>query len=144
MVGDPHESADVNRVTAAGEDDALVFACAVARIADAHKTENVAVLDLRGLSSLTNFFVLGTGTSDRQMNAVLDHVEVHAKSVQRTAFSVSNTRSTTWVLADYVDVIIHLFDAAHREYYDLDGLWGDAPRVHWRQAASAGNDESGE
>jgi ribosome-associated protein len=117
-------------------DDAMEFACDVARIAAVHKTEDIAVLDLRGLSGLTDFFVIGTGTSDRQMGAVLDHIAAHAKACDRRAFNVANTRETTWVLADYVDVVIHLFDAEHREYYDLDGLWGDAPRVAWHEAES--------
>lgn len=111
--------------------DAREFAIAVARIAAADKTEDVTVLDLRGLSGLTDFFVIGTGTSDRQMHAVLDHIAEHAKALDRRPFKIADTRTATWVLADYVDVVIHLFDAGHREYYDLDGLWGDAPRVAW-------------
>jgi len=117
-------------------DDALRFAAQVARIADENKTEGVAVLDLRGLSSLTDFFVIGTGTSDRQMHAVVDLVEEHAKTVGRSPFRVADTRKADWILADYVDVIIHLFDARHRDYYDLDGLWGDAPQIDWRPPAS--------
>lgn len=127
---------------AQSNDDAREFACAVARIADENKAEDVAVLDLRGISSLADFFVIGTGTSDRQMGAVVDHVAAYAKSVERRAFNVANTRTTSWVLADYVDVVIHLFDAEHREYYDLDGLWGDAPQVKWREASQNGSDDS--
>lgn len=122
-------------------DDARQFAIAVARIAVADKTEDVAVLDLRGLSGLTDFFVIGTGTSARQMHAVLDHIAAHAKAVDRRPFNIADTRATTWVLADYVDVVIHLFDAEHREYYDLDGLWGDAPRVAWDGGESNRADE---
>jgi ribosome-associated protein len=118
-------------------DDALEFACAVARIAADNKAEDVAVLDLRGLSGLTDFFVIGTGTSDRQMSAVLDRVAEHARSVDRRMFNIANARESTWVLADYVDVVVHLFDARHREYYDLDGLWGDATRIDWRQSSVA-------
>jgi ribosome-associated protein len=117
-------------------DDAMDFARDIARIASADKIDDVAVLDLRGLSGLTDFFVIGTGTSDRQMNAVLDHIAAHARSVQRRLFNVTNTREASWVLADYVDVVVHLFDAQHREYYDLDGRWGDAPRVEWRRGES--------
>jgi ribosome-associated protein len=117
--------------SAPAADDALDFAVAVARIAAANKTEDVAVLDLRGLSGLTDFFVIGTGTSDRQMHAVLDHIAAHARAADRHPFNIADTRSASWVLADYVDVVIHLFDAEHRDYYDLDGLWGDAPRVTW-------------
>jgi len=123
-------------------DDALEFACDVARIAAANRIDDVAVLDLRGLSGLTDFFVIGTGTSDRQMSAVLDHIAAHAHSVQRRLFSVTDAREARWVLADYVDVVVHLFDAHHREYYDLDGLWGDAPRVEWRRHGSDNADAS--
>jgi ribosome-associated protein len=116
----------------AGEEDALHFAVAVARLADSLKTEQIQVLDLRGLSALADFFVIGTGTSDRQMRAVLDAVQDYARGLGRRPFSTTHTASTSWVLADYVDVVIHLFDEEHRDYYDLDGLWGDAPRVEWR------------
>lgn len=112
-------------------EDALAFAVAVARIAAANKTEDVEVLDLRGLSSFADFFVIGTGTSARQMHAVVDFVEEHARSVGRAPFRVADSREAHWILTDYIDVVIHLFDAEHREYYDLSNLWGDAPRVPW-------------
>ena len=110
----------------------MEFAVDVARIAADSKTENVCVLDLRGLSSLTDFFVIGTGTSDRQMHAVLDLIKKHAKSIDRRLYNVADSASASWILADYIDVIVHLFDAAHRDFYDLDNLWGDAPRVDWQ------------
>lgn len=115
-------------------DDPLEFAIAVARVAAAHRAEDVVLLDLRGLSSLADSFVIGTGTSDRQMRAVLERIEEYARSVGRRPFRVAGTRDATWILADFVDVVVHLFDAEHREYYDLEGLWGDAPRVIWQDA----------
>src|SRR5688572_19563079 len=118
-------------------DDAQDFACGAARVAADNKTEEVAVLDLRGLSSLADYFVIGTGTSDRQMHAVLDRIEDYARSIGRKPFKVADTRAANWILADYVDVVIHIFDAEHRLYYDLDGLWGDAPRIEWSGKAAA-------
>ncbi len=119
------------------EDEGLRFAVQVARIASENRTEDVSILDLRGLSSISDFFVIGTGTSDRQMHAVLDHVKQHARTVQRTPFNVADSRSSVWILADYVDVVLHLFSVEHRAYYDLDSLWGDAPRVEWRDAPAS-------
>lgn len=116
-------------------DDALGFAVAAARIAADHKTEDVEVLDLRGLSSFADFFVLGTGTSARQMHAIVDLLEDHARSVGRSPFKVADSREAHWILADYVDVIIHLFDEEHRDYYDLANLWGEAPRIAWQPPA---------
>ena len=113
------------------EADAQAFAQAAARLAAENKTEDVVVLDLRGLSSLADFFVLGTGTSERQMHAVLDALFEYARGLGRRPLSVADSSRGTWLLADYVDVVVHLFDEEHRAYYDLDGLWGDAPRVAW-------------
>lgn len=111
--------------------DVLDFARRIARIATDNRAENVVILDLRGLSSLTDFFVIGTGTSSRQMHAVVDDVHDYAKEIGRRPFRTADTKDTTWVLADYVDVVLHLFDEEHRNYYDLEGLWGDAPRIEW-------------
>lgn len=114
------------------DDDALAFAISAARLATDLKTEAVVVLDMRGISSLADVFVIGTGTSDRQMHSVLDQISAMARKAGRRPFNVADPQASAWILADYVDVMIHLFDAAHRDYYDLDGLWGDAPRVAWR------------
>ena len=115
-------------------EDAKAFAIEVARIVADGRSENVCVLDLRGLSSLTDFFVIGTGTSDRQMHAVLDLIKKYAKSIERRPYNIADSSSASWILADYIDVIIHLFDAEHRDFYDLDNLWGDAARVEWKPA----------
>lgn len=114
---------------------AIEFAVEAARIAADSKAENVRVLDLRGVSGLADFFVLATGTSDRQMRATLDRISDYAVASGRRAFRAPDVRSTTWILADYVDVVVHVFDREHREYYDLDGLWGDVPRVNWERPA---------
>lgn len=117
----------------AASDDSLRFACEAARIASDNKAEDVVVLDLRGISPVADLFVIGTGTSSRQMHAVLEHIRELAKAQGRRPFRVSDVSDTSWILADYVDVVIHLFDAQHRSYYDLDGLWGDAPQLDWRR-----------
>ncbi len=110
-------------------DDARAFALAAARLARDTQTTDLAILDLRQLSTLADYFVVGTSRSDRQARAVLDAIEVEARSLGRRPLSPPNNMSAAWMLADYVDVVVHLFDAEHRKYYDLDGLWGDAPRV---------------
>ena len=120
------------RVLGPDTQDGRSFALVAARIAAENKAENVVVLDLRGLSTLADYFVIGTGTSGRQMHAVVDRVLEHARTVGRKHFHISDSSDATWLLADYVDVVIHLFDEEHRNYYDLDGLWGDAPLVDWQ------------
>jgi len=115
--------------------DARQFAVLAARIAAEQKAENVSVLDLRGLSNLADYFVIATGTSNRQMHAVMEHIAEQAKAWGREPFGVEDSPSASWLLVDYVDVVVHVFDEEHRRYYDLDGLWGDAPRVAWQNEA---------
>jgi len=125
-------AAYLRRAGAGSGEEGYQFALAAARIADQNKAENVRVLDLRGLSNLADFFVIATGTSSRQMHAILEDIEEHARRAGRRCFRLADSRDATWLLADYVDVVIHLFDEEHRRYYDLDGLWGDAPPVDWQ------------
>jgi ribosome-associated protein len=109
------------------------FARAAARIANENRAEDVVVLDLRGLSPVTDFFVIATGTSDRQMRAVIDEIDEYAGHVGQQRYGLSGYETGTWLLADYVDIVVHLFDRERRQYYDLELLWGDAPRIDWWQ-----------
>ena len=115
----------------------LEFARKVASIAAASHTEDIVILDLRDLSPVTDFFVIGTGTSDRQMRSVSDDIEDYARQTGQKPFGISGYDSPTWLLVDYVDVVVHLFDADRRGYYDLELLWGDAPRIDWQSPESA-------
>jgi ribosome-associated protein len=117
--------------------DGLNFAIEAARIAEDNHAEGVVVLDLRGISSIADFFVIGTGTSERQMQAIVDRVEEFGRKVGQKPFGYSGRESDSWVLADYVDVVVHMFSPDKRRYYDLELLWGDAPRVEWQRAATA-------
>jgi ribosome-associated protein len=109
----------------------------LARISHDNKSEDVAVLDLRGISSVTDFVVIATGTSDRQGRAVADRVIEYGKKMGERPFGFSGYESAAWILLDYVDVVFHIFGRAYREYYDLELLWGDAPRVKWTRSESA-------
>ena len=118
--------------------DGLNFAIEAARIAEDNRAEDLVVLDLRGISSIADFFVIGTGTSQRQMQAIIDQIEEFGRKVGQRPFGYSGRDSDTWVLADYVDVVVHMFSPDRRRYYDLELLWGDAPRVPWRRRATPG------
>lgn len=112
------------------------FAKAVARIAHDNRCEDIVVLDLRGLSSIADFFVIATGTSDRQMQATADNIEEYGNEVGQHCYGMDGYHSASWVLADYVDVVVHIFDKQKRRYYDLELLWGDAPRIEWQDEAA--------
>lgn len=117
--------------------DPKQLAIEAARTAEEDKCEEIVVLDLRGVSPVCDYFVIATGTSDRQMRAVADHIEAMARGLNERPFRTSGLNEGNWIVLDYVDIVVHLFDPEHRKYYDLEMLWGDAPRVKWERRAKA-------
>ena len=112
------------------------FAIEIARLAANTRCSNVVVLDVRGVSPVTDFFVLATGTSARQMRSVTDEAAEYGEEHNFKAIAQSGMEGETWMLVDFVDVVMHVFNGEARAFYDLDSLWGDAPRVGWEQAPS--------
>ena len=110
------------------------FAIDVARLAANTRCHNVVVLDVSGLSPVTDYFVLATGTSPRQMRSVCDEAGEFGQTQNYAPLSQSGTEGDTWMLIDFVDVVLHVFSQESRMFYDLDGLWGDANRVEWKEA----------
>ena len=91
------------------------------------KADDVVVLDLRGVSSATDFFVLANGNSDIQVRAISEHIiEQLAKEGVRP-LHVEGLDRARWVLLDFVDFVVHVFHPQAREFYQLELLWGDAP-----------------
>ena len=97
----------------------------------------MVVLDVSGISPVTDFLVLATGTSPRQMKTVIDDLEELAEGQGERALSRVGDDSASWTCVDFVDVVVHVFSQDARGYYDLDGLWGDAARVEWREESDA-------
>jgi len=113
------------------KDSAKTLAVAAARIAHDDNCEEIVVLDLRGISPVTDYFVIATGTSDRQLRSVGREIADHGASIGQRVWHAAGAESAEWVLLDFVDVVVHLFDEKHRGYYDLELIWGEAPRVDW-------------
>lgn len=120
---------------------ALELAIAAARMADDDKSEDIVVLDLRGRCSVADYFVIATGTSDRQMAAVAEHIEEYAMGFGQKVYPRRRLESPVWILIDFIDVVVHLFDRERRQYYDLELLWGDAPKVDWARPQEQGRPE---
>jgi ribosome-associated protein len=110
-------------------DPSLTKALLCARAAIDKKAENVKVLDLSDLSGFTDYFVICSGMSDRQVRAICDSVAHALESEGRELLSSEGYTEGRWVLMDFGDVVVHVFLDALREYYDLESLWTDAPRV---------------
>jgi ribosome-associated protein len=92
------------------------------------KALDVVVLDLRGISTATDYFVIATGRSDVQVKAIADHVVDELKKEEVRPVHVEGARGARWVLLDYVDFVVHVFHPEARLFYQLENLWGDAPR----------------
>jgi ribosome-associated protein len=95
----------------------------------ARKAEDLCVLDLRELSSFTDFFIVANGNSSRQNTAVAEAVEATLKPAGFRPLSIEGRESAEWVLLDYGSLVVHVFSRAAREHYALEKLWGDAPRI---------------
>lgn len=92
------------------------------------KAQDVVILDLRGLSTATDFFVVATGTSDVQVKAIADNIIDELKDDDVRPGHREGSKGGRWILVDYVDFIVHVFHPQAREFYQLEDLWGDAPR----------------
>ena len=107
-------------------------------LAENRKAENIAVLDVRAVSSVTDYFVIASGTSEPHLRAITDEITEKLKSEHGLRpRAVDGTLQTAWVVLDFFDVIVHVMRADVRERYNLEGLWGDAPQVKPRKKAKA-------
>src|SRR5882724_5848130 len=107
-------------------------------LADNKKAEDIAILDVRELSSVTDYFVIASGTSEPHLRAIVDEITDKLRDEQQIRpRAIDGTLQTAWVVLDFFDVIVHIMRADVRERYDLETLWGDAPRVKTRKAKAA-------
>ena len=105
------------------------LALAAAKVAAERHCSDIVVLDLRDISPATDYFVIATGTSDRQMRTVADEISEAARNQGMQRFGRAGYEQARWILLDFIDVVIHIFDSEYRDYYDLELLWGDAKRI---------------
>jgi ribosome-associated protein len=113
------------------------FAIDAARLASQTHCSNIVVLDVSAISPVTDFFVIATGTSPRQMRTVCDEVEELGEPRLFKALSRAGYEGDHWILVDFVDVVVHLFNGEARVFYDLENLWGDGKRIEWKDETTA-------
>jgi ribosome-associated protein len=108
----------------------LHFALAAARTAAENRGQDLVVLDLRELTSFFDYFVIATGASRRQLHAISEEIDrVLEKELGDRRLGVEGYQESRWILLDYGDVVIHLFDAETRAFYNLESLWAEAKRI---------------
>ena len=108
---------------------AKAFALTAAKLAAERHCTDIVVLDLRDISPATDYFMIATGTSNRQMRSVADEICETARNQGQQRFGRAGYEQARWILLDFIDVVIHIFDAEYRGYYDLELLWGDAKKL---------------
>ena len=121
------------RPTSTAQAAALEQAVQCAQIADQHKARDILVLDMRGLTSLYDYFVIATTVGRRQMHALADEMDDVLRATGEERLGIEGYEACRWLVQDYGAVVVHLFDAVSRSFYSLEDLWADAPRLDWQR-----------
>lgn len=119
--------------------DAKKKALQIAEVAQSKHAEEIVIFHVSELTSLADFFVLCSAESEPQMRAIVDAVEEALNKKGARPYGVEGREAGLWILLDYNDVILHIFKKEAREFYNLDRLWGDAPRIPFPEVS---NEES--
>jgi len=124
-----------NRATGQPRQRSLEVALAAARVAHDNRGQDIVLLDLRELTSVFDFFLIATGTSRRQLHAIAEEIDrTLSEEFGEKRMGIEGYAAGTWILQDYGDLVMHLFDEKAREYYALEQLWTGAKRIDWQSA----------
>jgi ribosome-associated protein len=110
---------------------------AAARAASSKQGRDVVILDVRDLIVITDYFVIASGSSDRQVRTIAEEIERALRDRGLKPVRREGEREGRWVLLDFVDFVAHVFLDEDRAFYDLERLWSDAPRVAWQERAAS-------
>lgn len=109
------------------------LAIAAARLADTKQAENIVVLDLRGLSNIADYFVICSANSPPHLNAIRREIADELKTAHGVGpYGRDGALDSLWTVLDFVDVVVHILHREKREFYAIEALWSDAPRVDWQ------------
>jgi ribosome-associated protein len=120
--------------TTSSTSSALAFAQRAAQVATDNKGQDVILLDLRGVTDMTDFFLIASGTSDTHVRALGEHIIAELKKEGFPVHHVEGLEKGRWVLLDFVDFVVHLFHPTLRNFYQLERLWADAQEVPLERA----------
>src|SRR5262245_4952275 len=107
------------------------FAIQAAQLLADRRFEDIRLIDVRGLSQVCDYVLVGSGTSDRQMRSVAQELEELGDQTQNGVYRSNRDEGGTWIVIDFVDMVAHLFEPNQRAYYDLESMWADAESVDW-------------
>jgi ribosome-associated protein len=107
-----------------------------ARTADEKKASDIVIYDLHGITDIADYFVIATAQSKAQIRAIVETISHDLKLRGVNKLGREGADSAQWILLDYGDCVVHVFSPALRDYYALESLWGDAPKIDWNQPAA--------
>jgi ribosome-associated protein len=136
---------EYSRAKSVDREQAEKKALLCAQVASAHKAENILIFNVTDVVSFADYFVICSGRSTRHVQGLAEHIEADLRQRRIRPMGVEGATEGQWVLLDFDDVIVHIFYQPVRAFYDLEGLWWEAPQVEFSAASSelpAGTDAS--
>jgi ribosome-associated protein len=111
------------------------LALLAAEVCDEKKAKDILVLDVRKITSISDYFIVCSTSNERQARAIAEDLRMRLKDLGKREMGVEGLEDARWVLQDFGDIVLHIFHESQREFYDIEGLWADAKQVRWKKAS---------
>ena len=111
------------------------LALLAAEVCDEKKAKDIVVLDVRKITSISDYFVICSTSNERQARAIAEDLRLKLRDLGRSEMGVEGLQDGRWVLQDFADFVLHIFHESQREFYDIEGLWADAKHVRWKTSS---------
>ena len=111
------------------------LALMAAEVCDEKKAKDIIVLDVRKITTISDYFIVCSTSNERQARAIAEGMRMRMKELGRREMGVEGMEDARWVLQDFGDIVLHIFHESQREFYDIEGLWADAKQVRWKKAS---------
>jgi ribosome-associated protein len=126
------KTASAETKLAPGRSASLQNAINCARLAAENKASDVVVMDLTGTTPLYDYFVIATGSSRRQIHNLAEEIDAAMAAAGNKRLGIEGYEAAKWVVQDYGDIVVHVFDKETRDYYELEEFWADGPKLDWQ------------
>jgi ribosome-associated protein len=111
------------------------LALLAAEVCDDKKAKEILVLDVRKITSISDYFIVCSTSNERQARAIAEEMRMRLKEMGKREMGVEGMDDARWVLQDFGDIVLHIFHESQREFYDIEGLWADAKQVRWKKSS---------
>ena len=111
------------------------LALIAAEICDEKKAKDIVILDVRKITTISDYFIICSTSNERQARAIAEDLRLRMRELGKSEMGVEGMKDGRWVLQDFADIVLHVFHESQREFYDIEGLWADAKQVRWKKTA---------